>query len=178
MVFVLPAAPESVKTAVSTSEENFSTVLVPWSWTSYPPELWELNVYCLNLSFCVCLVTQSCPTFYDRMDCSPPGSSVHGDSAGQNTGVGCHVLLQRIFPTQSSNPGLPHCRQILYHLSLQGSPRILEWVAYPFSRGSSWLGNWIGVSCFAGGFFTSWATREAFREALILSYFVIVAQTD
>ena len=46
-----------------------------------------------------------------------PGSSVHGDSPGKNTGVGCHALLQGIFPTQGSNPGLPHCNQILYHLS-------------------------------------------------------------
>ena len=46
-------------------------------------------------------------------------------------GVGCHALLQGIFPTQGSNPGLLHCRQILYHLSHQVSPRILEWVAYP-----------------------------------------------
>ena len=45
--------------------------------------------------------------------------------------------LQRIFPTQGSNPGLPHCKQILYHLSHQGSPRILEWVTYCFPRGSS-----------------------------------------
>ena len=36
------------------------------------------------------------------------------------------------FPMQGSNPGLPHCRQILYQLSHKGSPRILEWVAYPF----------------------------------------------
>jgi len=43
--------------------------------------------------------------------------SVHGDSPGKNTGVGCHALFQGIFPTQGSNPGLPHCRQILYHLS-------------------------------------------------------------
>ena len=50
------------------------------------------------------------------------------DSPGQNTGVGCHSLLQGIFPIQGSNPGLPHCRQILYHLSHQGSPRILGWV--------------------------------------------------
>ena len=56
-------------------------------------------------------------------------------SAGQNTGVGSHSLLQGIFPTQGSNPGLPHCRQILYQLSHQRSPRILEWVVYPFSRG-------------------------------------------
>ena len=44
------------------------------------------------------------------------------DSPGKNTGVGCHFLLQGIFLTQESNPGLPHCRQILYHLSHQGSP--------------------------------------------------------
>ena len=101
------------------------------------------------------------------MDCSPPGSSVHGilqagileriavpfsnvlvcccwvasvvsdsvrphrrqparlprpwDSPGKNTGVGHHALLQGIFPTQGSNPGLLHCRQILYQLSHQGS---------------------------------------------------------
>ena len=55
---------------------------------------------------------------------------------GQNTGVGSFSLLQGIFPTQGSNPGFPHCRQILYHLSHKGSPRILEWVAYPFSSRS------------------------------------------
>ena len=68
------------------------------------------------------LVSQSCPTLCDPMDCSPPGSSVHGDSPGKSAGVGCHVLLQGIFPTQGSNPGLPHCGQILYYLSHQGSP--------------------------------------------------------
>ena len=70
------------------------------------------------------------------MDCSPPCSSVYGDSPGKNTGVGCHALLQGIFPTHGSNPGLLHCRQILYQLNHKGSPKILEWVAYPFSRGS------------------------------------------
>ena len=94
------------------------------------------------------------------MDCSLPGASVHGDSPGKNTGVGCHALLQGIFPTQGSNPGLPHCRWILYQLSHQGSPRILEWVAYPFPRGSYWHRNQIGVSCIAGGIFTSWASRK------------------
>ena len=54
----------------------------------------------------LCLVAQSCPTLWNPLDCSPPGSSVHGDSPGQNTGVGCHALLQRIFPTQGSNPRL------------------------------------------------------------------------
>ena len=70
-------------------------------------------------------------------------------------------LLQGIFPTQGLNPGLPHCRQILYQLSHKGSPRILDWVAYPFSRGSFWLRNQTGVSYIAGGFFTNWAMREA-----------------
>ena len=72
----------------------------------------------------------------------------------KNTGMDNLSLLQRIFPTQRSIPGLPHCRLILYQLSHKGSPRILEWVAYPFSRGSSWPRNWTGVSCIAGGFFT------------------------
>ena len=73
----------------------------------------------------------------------------------------CHDLLQGIFPTQGSNPGIPHCRWIPYYLSHQGSPRTLEWVTHPFSRGSSAPRNWTGISCIAGRFFTSWATREA-----------------
>ena len=85
------------------------------------------------------------------------------NSPGQNTGVGSLSLLQGIFPTQGLNPGLPHCRQILYQLSQQGSPRILEWVAYLFSRGSSWPRNRTRGFCMAGGFFTSWAIGEAQR---------------
>ena len=72
----------------------------------------------------MCLVAQSCLTLCNPMDCSPPGSSVHGDSPGKNTGVVCHALLQGICPTQGSNPGLLPCRQILYQLSHQGSPRL------------------------------------------------------
>ena len=71
-------------------------------------------------------------------------------------------LLQGIFPTQGSNPNLPHCRWILYQLSHQESPRILEWVAYPFYRGSSQPVNRTRVSCIAGRFFTNRAMREAF----------------
>ena len=136
----------------------------------------------------LCLVTQSCPTVCDTMDCSPPGSSVHGifqanllewiaisfsrgssrprnptrvscivgrfftdwrmesenesclvvsdslwpqglysswNSLGQNTGVGSLSLLQGIFPTQGLNPGLRHCRQILYQLIHKGSHYII-----------------------------------------------------
>ena len=109
----------------------------------------------------MCLVAQSCPTLWDPMNCSQPDSSAHGDSPGKNTGVSCYALLQHIFPTQGWNPGLPHCRGILYHLGHQGSPRIQEWVDYPFSRGVSWLRNRTKVSCISGRFSTSWATGEA-----------------
>ena len=63
------------------------------------------------------------------MDCSPPGSPVQGIFPGKNTGVGCCFLLHRIFSTQGLNLGLLHCRQILYHLSYQGSPIIEDWNA-------------------------------------------------
>ena len=121
---------------------------------------WSCGLYAV-LSF------QSCPTFCNPRDCSPPGSFVHGDSPGKNIGVGCHALLQGISPTQGLNTGLLHHRQILYHLSHQGSPRILEWLAYPFSREISWPRNRTGVSSIAGGFFTNWAIREA-------QYFIVV----
>ena len=85
---------------------------------------------------------------------------------GQNTGGGSLSLLQGIFPTQGSNPGLPHCGLILYQLSHKGSPKILEWITYPFSRGSSQPRNRTRVSSIAGGFFTNWLMREAFITQL------------
>ena len=78
----------------------------------------------------MCLITQSCLTLCNPRDCSPPGSSVHGDSPGKNTGAGCHALLQRIFPTQGSNPGLPHSRWILYYLSHQ--EHYTNWIFFFF----------------------------------------------
>ena len=96
----------------------------------------------------------------------PHGLHRPWNSPGQNTGMGSLFLLQGIFPTQGSNSGLPHCRRILYHLSHKGSPRILEWVAYPFSSGSSWPRNRTRVSCIAGRFFTNWAIREALNMPL------------
>ena len=91
----------------------------------------------------------------------PHGLYSSWNSPGQNTRVGSLSLLQGIFPTQGSNPGLLHCRWILYQLSHKGSPRILEWVAYPFSRGSSRPRNQTRVSCIAGRFFTNGVIREA-----------------
>ena len=97
-------------------------------------------------------------------------SATHGlyspwSSPGQNTGVGSHSLLQEIFPTKEQKPDLPHCRQSLYQLSHKESPRILEWVAYPFSSGSSQPKNrprdGTRVFCIAGNFSTKRAIREA-----------------
>ena len=111
----------------------------------------------LSVALFCCAVLCLLLSRVDPVNCSTPGSSVYQGSPGKNTGVGCHVLLQGIFPTQGLNPGLPHCRQD----SHQGSSWILEWLSYPFSRGSSHPRNWTRVSCIADGFFTSWATREA-----------------
>ena len=99
-------------------------------------------------------VTSLCTTLWDSLD-----YKVHGILQARIL-EGSLSLLQGIFPTQGSNPGLPHCRQILYHLSHPGSPRRLEWGVYPFSSRSSWPRNRTGVSCIAGGFFTSWVTRK------------------
>jgi len=74
------------------------------------------------------------------------------DSPGKNTGVGYHSLLQGISPTQRSNPGLPHCRQILYCLSYLGSPRI---------KGRGWEGGWVGP-------LTPTSTRAALLSAVYM----------
>ena len=109
--------------------------------------------------------------YSESENCSVMSDSLqlHGpwDSPGQNSGVGSLSFLQGIFPIQGSNSGLLHCRWIVYQLSHKGSPRIREWVACPFSSGSSRPGNRTGASCLAGGFFTNWAIREALTEYII-----------
>ena len=84
------------------------------------------------------------------MDSSLLGCSVHGDSSGKKTGVGCHALLQGIFLIQEWNPGLLHCRQILYWLSYEGSPThpigCFKWKGNPVTSGSLVLGS----LCFSG----------------------------
>ena len=93
----------------------------------------------------------------------PHGLYSPWNSPGQNTGVSSLSLFRGIFPTQGLNLGLPHCRWIIYQLSHQGSPRIFEWVGYPFSSRSSQSSNWTGVSCIASRFFTNWAIRKSLR---------------
>ena len=107
-------------------------------------------------------VVQLCLTLCDPMD-----YKVHGilqnspwNSSDHDTGVDNFSLLQGLFPTQGSIPGLQHYGSILYQLNHKGRPRILQWVAYPFSSRSSWPRNWTEVSWIAGRFFTNWASRE------------------
>ena len=91
----------------------------------------------------------------------PHGLYSSWNSPGQNSGVGSLSLLQGIFPTHGSNPGLPNWRQILYQVSHKGNPTTLKGVANPFSSESSWPRNQTAVSCIAGGFFTNWASGKS-----------------
>ena len=79
----------------------------------FPPLSPQQRAWHININVLDAKLLQSCLTLCNPMDYSPPGSSVHGDSPGKNTGVDCHALLEGIFPTQESNPGLPHDRQTL-----------------------------------------------------------------
>ena len=81
------------------------------------------------------LESEICSVVSDSLQ--PHGLYSPWNSPGQNIGVRTFSLLQGIFPTQGLNPGLLYCRWILYQLSYRESPRILEKVAYPFSKGSS-----------------------------------------
>ena len=83
----------------------------------------------------VCVAPQSCPALCDPMTIAHKAPLSMGmDSPGKNTGVGCHALLQGIFPTQGWNPGLPHCRWIFCSLSHQGSPYTFFQSLIIFSR--------------------------------------------
>ena len=96
--------------------------------------MWDREIYFKELAHGVVKVkvTQSCPTLCDPMD-----YTVHRILQARILEWVAFPFSGGIFPTQGLNPGLPHCRQILYQLSHKGSLRILEWVAYPFSRRSS-----------------------------------------
>ena len=67
-----------------------------------PCSSWYVHYVCV-----LCLVAQSCPPLCDPMDCSLPGSSVHGNSPSKNTGVGCHALLQENLPNPGIEPRSP-----------------------------------------------------------------------
>ena len=136
------------------------TCTVLWSFTWRKLSTGNRILTVLKNSSMLCLVVEACLTLCDPMDCSPPGSAVHGNSPGKNTRVGCHALLQGIFWTQESKHRSP---------ALQVDSLLSEPLGKPKNTGignlssskSSWPRNWTGVSHIAGGFFTSWVTREA-----------------
>ena len=101
------------------------------------PEVWLHLILAYHRHTCVLcfvLIAQSCLTLWDPVDCSSPDYSIHGDSPGKNTRVGCHALLQWIFPTQGLKPSLLHCRQILHCLSHQGrSDTYISILLFPHS---------------------------------------------
>ena len=88
------------------------------------------------------------------------------DSLGYDSAIKNKELMPSTAPWMDLETVTPCV--ILYQLSHQGSPRTLEWVAFPFSRGSSWARNRTSVSCIAGGLFTSWAAQEALWKLLLL----------
>ena len=90
--------------------------------SSFP--LTSFMISCIEVEVVCVQISQLCLTLCNLMDCTLPGSSVHGIL--QNTGVGSLSLLQGIFPNQGSNPGLLHCRWILYQLRHKGSPQLKE----------------------------------------------------
>ena len=120
-------------------------------------------LYHFLVNMYMCLVAQLCPTLCDPMDCSPPGSSVRGDSPGKNIGVGCLALLQGIFPTQGLNAGLLHCRWILYHLSHQGSPNM-------------YISN-INKSFIEQSFITACDITRCFLDFILLIFFQMLIAT-
>ena len=122
------------------------------------PSAWDspgknTGVGCHFLLQCMKVKSESLSVLSDSLQTH--GLYIPWNSPGQNTEVGSLSLPQGILLTQGSNPGLWHCRRILYQLSYKGSPRVLEWVAYPFSRRSSQPRNQTRVSCIAGRFFTN-----------------------
>ena len=137
---------------------------------AFPPwftAVWMSTNHCLSHSHCLLMhlgtnhSSESESHSVVSNSLRPHGLYSLWNSPDQNTGMGSCFLPQGIFPTQESNLGLLHCKWIVYQLSHQRGPRILERVAYPFSRGSSQPRNQTRVSCIASGFFTSWVTREA-----------------
>ena len=129
-----------------------------YMWFTFPLDFRLLFLFFFHF---IILWGESCLVGLDSLQ--PHGLYSPWTSPDQNTGVGSLSFNQVIFRTQKSNPGLLRYRRIFfYQLSHQGNPRILEWVACPFSTRSSWPRNQTRVPCIAGEFFTSWATKETY----------------
>ena len=146
--------PSNVMTSMISSSQNMQFLHCKLTFSYFSMHIWQAEKICKKNKHVV-IKSESHSVMSDSLQ--PHGLYSPWNSPGQNTGVRSLFLLQGIFPTERPNPGLPHCKRILYQLSHKGSPRILEWVAYPFSSRSSQPRNRTRVSCIAGGFFTNWA---------------------
>ena len=145
--------------ALKNRASNISIIIYHWGLSNYSLMTLMSTKLILPKSNYLKLKSESCSVESDSLWLHELYSP--WNSPGQNTGVGSLSFLQGNLPNPGIEPSLPHCTRILYQLTHEGSPRILEWVACPSSSGSSWPRNWIRVSCIVGRFLTSWAIREA-----------------
>ena len=132
--------------------------LYTWSWEK---AIWTNSL--LKSTFCCavpCLVAQLCLALCEPTDCSPPGSSVHEDPPGRNTGVGCPALLQGIFPTQGSNQ--VSCTAGGFFTIWATREAQEYWGGEPLPSPGDLPGSELnrGLLHSRRIFFTSWATRE------------------
>ena len=97
------------------SDASSSTWALEPTSASFPSLFWVVSLFLFNVRWSRSVVSNSL---------RPHGLLCPWGFPGKKTGVGCHFLLQEVFPTQGLNPGLPHCRRTLYHLSHQGSPSL------------------------------------------------------
>ena len=116
------------------------------------------------LSFVLCLVIQLCPTLCDSIDCSLPGSSVHGDSPGKNTGVGCYILLQGIFPTQGIEPRSAVLQTDSLLSDHQGSPPCPFFFFLSFKPSKKYLRVYLPQAWFLNSHSETWERRDKGRE--------------
>ena len=140
-----------------------SLVLPASDFSSYGKNSSDINTWRLMQVFCYrCMISHfSCVLLFVTpwtVACQAPLSMAFSRQEYWS-GLPCPPPGDLLYPgIESKTPSL---QVDSYHLSHKGSPRILEWVAYPYSRGPSWPRNQTRVSCIAGRFFTSWATWEA-----------------
>ena len=120
----------------------------------------------LGMISLMCLVTQSFLTLCNTMDCSLSGFSVHGDSPGKSTRVGCHALLQGIFLNKGLNPGLPHGRWILYYLSHQGS--LMSLISSVTQSGLTLVTPWTAACQASLSITNSWSLLKLMSIALVM----------
>ena len=122
----------------------------------------------------LCLVAQSCSTLCNPMDCNPPGSSVHGDFPGKNTGVACHTLLQMNLPNSKIKLRSPALQMDSLPSEPPGKAKNIGVGSLSLLQGIFPTQESTRISCVAGGFFTSWALREAPYLPLLRSFIFLI----